>query len=388
MYNRRSVNTPASTTQRDILLLNTAVLLWGVGDGLFYNIQPLYIEELGANPVQIGWLISLMSLATAATFIPSGYLSDRLPRKPLMLGSWIMGCLALVLFALAKSWQGLIPALVLYGLSAYSIPVISAYLVAAAGGHNLERVLTTNVAAYTAGSIISPAVGGFLAEAISMRSVYMAAAGVVAISTVALLAISPQKPDSVPVRQRQWASLAGSRFIRFAILSTSISAFMFLIFPLAPNYLQAVRGLGKAQIGLLAALSSIGTTVSALILGRLKEQWRSRALYLAQGMVWISTVLLVWAPNVGGVALAFLLRGACITSRPLIRARGGNLLGEANRGLALGAIGTAAVLAQVLASAAAGWLYTSGPTWPFLAAMALIPLGLLLTAWLPHDSQV
>lgn len=368
-----------------------AVLLWGVGDGLFYNIQPLYIEELGANPVQIGWLISLMSLATAVTFIPSGYLADRLPRKPLMLGSWIMGFLALVLFALARSWQGLIPALVLYGLSAYSIPVISAYLVTAAGGHNLERVLTTNVAAYTAGSVISPAVGGFLAEATSMRSVYLTAAGVVAISTVALLAISPQKPVSVPVQQRQWASLAGSRFtrfMRFVILSTSISAFMFLIFPLAPNYLQGVRGLSKAQIGLLAAASSIGTTVSALILGRLKERWRSRALYLAQGMVWLSTALIVWAPNEGGVALAFLLRGACIASRPLIRARGGNLLGEANRGLALGAIGTAAVLAQVLASAAAGWLYTGGPTWPFLAAMVLIPLGLLLTTWLPHDSQV
>jgi MFS family permease len=383
MYNPRSMNTQASTAQRDILLVNVSVLLWGIGDGLFYNIQPLYIEELGANPSQIGLLISLMSMATALTFIPSGYLADRLPRKPLMIASWLMGFLALLLFASAKTWQGLIPALVLYGLSAYSIPVLSAYLVTAAGGHNLERVLTTNVAAYTAGSIISPAAGGLLAETVSMRAVYLAAAGIVAISAVFLLAISPQKPAAAPKRQGQWAALAGSRFLLFAILSTSISAFLFLIFPLAPNYLQDVRGLNKAQIGILAALSSVGTTLSSLVLGRLKERWRFRALYLAQGMVWLSTALLLWVPSWAGIVLSFLLRGACIASRPLIRARGGNLLGEENRGLALGAIGTTAVLAQVLASVAAGWLYTGGPTWPFFAAIALIPLGLLLTGRLP-----
>ena len=39
-----------------------ALLLWGLGEGLFFYIQPLYIEQLGANPVQIGSVLSAASI--------------------------------------------------------------------------------------------------------------------------------------------------------------------------------------------------------------------------------------------------------------------------------------------------------------------------------------
>ena len=57
---------------RDTRLIALAFLLWGVGEGLFLHVQPLYIRQLGANPVQIGGLLSAMSVVSAVSFLPAG----------------------------------------------------------------------------------------------------------------------------------------------------------------------------------------------------------------------------------------------------------------------------------------------------------------------------
>ena len=98
---------------RDTRLVALALLLWGFGEGFFLYIQPLYIEQLGANPIQIGGLLSAMSVMSAVTFLPAGALADRLPRKWVMWGGWVLGLAAVLLVGLARTWQGLIPGLLL-----------------------------------------------------------------------------------------------------------------------------------------------------------------------------------------------------------------------------------------------------------------------------------
>jgi len=367
---------PGIVRNRDIKLMTLAVFLWGAGDGLFFYIQPLYIEELGANPAQIGGLLSLMGLVTGLAFIPAGYLADRLPRKPLLLGGWVCGSVSMLICGLAQDWRGLIPGLVLYGLSAYCMPVVNAYLATAAGGHSLERVFTTTAAAYTAGMILSPAVGGMLADSVSMRAVYLAAAGVFALSMTAVLAIAPQRPDSRQGPQSNLRLLLNGRFLGFVAPVLLAFFAMHLVFPLVPNYLADVRGWSTLQIGVLGSVAAVGTTLFSLLLGRVRGK-RSRGLLLGQGLVWLSAGMVLWAPGLAGVALAFLLRGGAAACRALT-------LGEANRGLALGATSTTVVLSQVLAYATAGFLYALQPALPFLAALALIPAGIVLTSRLPE----
>jgi MFS family permease len=177
---------------RDTRLIALALLFWGFGEGLFLYIQPLYIEQLGADPVQIGGLLSIAAVVRAATFLPAGILADRVPRKWLMVGGWIIGLIGVLSVGLARSWQSLIPGLLIYALSAYCIPVINAYLAHAVGGRHLARVFTTVFAGYAAGSVISPTVGGWLAEATTMSAVYFVAAALFAISMIAVTQVSSQ----------------------------------------------------------------------------------------------------------------------------------------------------------------------------------------------------
>jgi len=149
-----------------------------------------------------------------------------------------------------------------------------------------------------------------------------------------------------------------------------------------------MRGMSTARVGALGSVYAAGMTLFSLLLGRVRNHKRPWGLLLGYGLVWLSAGLLLWVPGLAGAALAFLLRGANQACRPLAKAQTSNLLGETHRGLALGATDTVAAAAQVLSTAAAGWLYTGHPTWPFLTALALIPIAALWTAALPGNEQV
>jgi MFS family permease len=362
---------------RDIRIMTVAMFLWGAGDGLFYFIQPLYIEKLGASPTQIGAVLAMMALVPALSYIPSGYLADRLPRKPALLASCACGVLGMVVCSLAQDWRGLIPGLLLYSLSAYCMPVINAYLATAAGGRDLAKVYTRTSAAYTAGMVISPALGGILADTLSMRLVYVASAVLFCSSLGHILFLSPQTPDGTEEALGHWRILLTPRFLGFAASLLLAFFAMNLAFPLAPNYLADTQGWSASHIGILGSTFSLGSTVLSLILGRMRGKLAS-AFLLGQALVWLSVLLIAWLPTLGAVALAYALRGSSSACRALTMARAGNLLGESNRGLALGAADTAVVLGAVLAAAAAGWLYQIRPTGPFLVALILIPAGMVL----------
>ena len=364
---------------RDVRLIALALLLWGFGEGLFFHIQPLYMEQLGASPVQIGGLLSAMSFICAASYLPAGAVADRLPRKWVMWGGFLLGLVAVLRVGSARTWQGLIPGLLLYSLSAYCIPALNAYLAHAVGGQDLERTFTTVFAGYAAGGVLSPAVGGWLAKMTTMRSVYFAAGALFAMSAFAILQVSPQP---VPVREahgRRWRAVLNRRFLRFAALVWLAFAAMYLGFPLASNFLSDVWGHDVAWVGTLGSFQALGATGLSLLLGRLGDGRRAWGLVAGQALVWVAAGLLLLTGALPVLGLAYLLRGAYQGSRTLIQARAGGLGGEADRGLVLGATDTTIAIAQVVAPYAAGWLYAFDPAWPLVASLALIPVVLLLT---------
>jgi MFS family permease len=363
---------------RDTRLIALALLLWGFGEGLFFHIQPLYIEQLGANPVQLGGLLAAMSVVSAVSFLPAGALADRLPRKWLMWGGFAVGLVAVLLVRSARTWRGLTPGLLLYAASAYCIPVINAYLAHSVGGRNLERTFTTVFAGYAAGGLISPMAGGWLAKATTMRTVYSVAAALFALSALTVLRVSSQPVPPPVKRERRWRSLLNGRFLRFALLTWLTFTAMYLGYPLTPNFLADVRGWDVAWVGTLGSFQALGMMVLTLLLGRLGDGHRARGLIVGQALVWGAALLVLLTGAFPALALAHLLRGAYQGCRSLTQARATVLGSEAERGLLLGAIETTIAAAQVAAPYVAGWLYASDPTHPFVASLALIPVALLL----------
>ena len=91
--------------KRDLILIGISMFAWGVGEGMFIFFQPIYLEELGADPILIGTILGGFGLAMTISHIPAGYLADRIGRKPLMVAAWLTGTLAAWIMALANALQ-------------------------------------------------------------------------------------------------------------------------------------------------------------------------------------------------------------------------------------------------------------------------------------------
>jgi YNFM family putative membrane transporter len=370
---------PRRMMNRDTRLVALALFLWGLGEGLFLHIQPLHIEHLGAGPVQLGGALSLAAIARAVVFLPAGLLADRLPRKPLILGAWIIGPAGAILMGLARSWRGLAPGLMLYGLSAYCIPVINAYLAHTVDSESVARTFATVYAVHTVGGVISPALGGWLATAVSFRTVYFTSAALFGLSALAAIQLGSQ-----PIPARRPGSgyrlpAAGRQFFTFvAVVLLTFSA-MYLSFPLAPNFLVEARGLDLTRVGVLGSLQALGMSAFGLLLGRLGRGGRAWGLAAGQVVVWVSALLLLVSGAFPVVGIAFVLRGAYQGCRSLAQARSSRLGREGERGLLLGTTETVIAAAQIIAPYAAGWLYAGSPASPLHATLALVPLAMLLT---------
>jgi len=57
---------------RDLKLVVGAMLTWGLGEGIFYIFQPLYLQEFGADPILIGTILGINGLVMAIVQIPAG----------------------------------------------------------------------------------------------------------------------------------------------------------------------------------------------------------------------------------------------------------------------------------------------------------------------------
>jgi len=369
---------------RDNRRVAFALFLWGSGEGLFYYIQSLYIEALGANPVQIGTALSVAGMAAAISFIPAGWLADRVERKRLMMGGWVLGFIAVWGMALARDWREFTVGLVLYSLSAYCVPAISAYVAHAAGGTPLEQALTTVYAGYTLGTILSPTVGGWLADTMGMRPVYYTAGILFGLSTLTVSTVAPQPANGTAPRWIWQPLLRGVRnWWPFLLWLPLAFLAMYLPTPLTPNFLADTRGMPVGRIGALGTAYSLGATVLSLVLGRLPNR-RPWGLMLAQALVMVSVVLVWQGPIWPLLALGYFLRGSYSTARSLSSAWLGKHLSPTSRGIAFGAVETLIALAQMVAPYLAGHLYAADPARPFVVALMLLPVTTLTTLAVSH----
>ena len=147
------------------------------------------MEELGATPQEVGAVLGLAAFLAACSFIPGGMLADRFDAKKIMVWGWAMGAIASLGMGLAPTWQVFIPWILIYNISAYCIPAINTYIAEASGDIPLEHTITVTFAGYAAGSIVSPFVGGRLAEALGTPSLFIIGAGLFTVSFFIALSV-------------------------------------------------------------------------------------------------------------------------------------------------------------------------------------------------------
>jgi len=113
---------------RNVRLLLLSYLTWGFGEGLFVYFEPLFLEQIGASYRQISFALAASAIVVTFLYLPAGWLGDRIERRRLILGGYLLGVVASLIMAFAPTWYLFALGMVVYGLCSYCVPVINAYV--------------------------------------------------------------------------------------------------------------------------------------------------------------------------------------------------------------------------------------------------------------------
>lgn len=139
--------------------------LWvvSVAFGIVLPILPHLARELGATPMQIGFLGAAYAAIQFLVSPTWGRLSDRHGRKPILLLGLLGLAISFFIMALATSYTWLLAGRVLGGfLAAATIPTAQALAADLSSPHERARAMGSVGAAISLGFIFGPAIGGAL----------------------------------------------------------------------------------------------------------------------------------------------------------------------------------------------------------------------------------
>ena len=360
---------------RELRLISTSLLLWGIGEGLFAFFQPLYLQELGASPVQIGGILGLAGLGLTLSHIPAGALADKIGRRTLMRAASLLGTVATWIMFLAPNLPVFIVGLVFYYFTAFVMSPMSSYATAARGKWTVERALTTIFAFFSIGSILGPIIGGQLSTRIGLRSIYGISSVLFVGSTIVMFLLPHQPTEDTSLRS-SYKRLFGNRSFGSLLALFLFTCFaIYLAWPLTPNFLQNERGVSLAAVGIFGSFYSLGSVVINLVLGRLRS---GIAFLLSQLFVGVSSAMLWFGTGEPWFALGYFLYGGYRTARAMMTSLTETQVERSQMGLAFGLVETVGGLALIAAAPIAGLLYRAAPHLPYPISMGLIALSLII----------
>jgi len=372
---------------RDLILIALSLFTWGLGESAYFPLIPLYLQKLDANPFQIGAIIGGFSLVGSLSYLPGGFLADRIGRRPVVIIGWVISVVATFFMAIATRLEFFIPSYLFYGFTVFVTPPLNSYITEARGKLSTGRALTLTSAFYSLGAIIGPLFGGKIADTFGYRRLFFIALGIFIVSTAIISFIHSQPLDIKSKEDRSNRLLANHKYLMFLGVLFFATFAMYLPQPLASNYLQNQQKLNLTQIGQLYSINALGIVILNLVLGRLDTRV---GFLLGQAAVGIFSLLLWQFTGIHWYLAAFFLLGGFRAARMLAMAQVQTLITPSIMGAAYGLAETVNAIAMILSPLLAGFLYDRNPSWLFSWSLFGIILSFILTSMVtkPHKLHI
>jgi MFS family permease len=363
-----------------------ALLLWGFGEGMFFNFVPIYLDnQFHLSESEIGVVLGMFGFAMAITHIPAGRLADRIGRRPLLIAAWVLGLVSTLVMGASLLLPLFLVGLFGYGLTAVVSSPLSSYVTAARGDMPVGTVLALTTATFGLGMALGPVTGGWIGEHYGMRMSFWVAAVVFVFSNILIFLLKsqpiahhdPEAPPQDLLSNRRFIVLLG--VMAFAIFS------MYLAQPLTPNFLDGERGLSLSETGLIFTAGALGNSLMAITFSRIEPR---RGFLLAQVMV-ILFALSIWqGTSLPLFALGYFLLGGFRAGRPMLLAQARELVHDSQMGLTYGLMETISAVIFVLTPPLAGMLYERDPIILYPLGIGLITVSILVSyLFLPRKAS-
>lgn len=315
-----------SGTARPFLIVGGGWLILMASANVAAPLYAVYAQRFGFSSLELTTIFATYAAVLVPALVVFGRLSDRVGRRPVIVGGLVVGAVALIVFAAADNPVWLYAARVLQGLAVGMISgAATAALVELEPIGDKRRAAMYAGLAQAGGSAIGPLIGGFLAQWAPrpLRTPFIA----VLLVMVAFAALSLSLPEAAGFEPRPWrlqlpAVPAGIReaFTRVALTAGIVWAVLALYLSIVPSYASDL--LNTDDLALLAAIAALapGTSAVVQILARRRRHDLRRSQAAGLAVLSVSLVaLFAAAPSIrshlllvgslaagGGHGLAFL----------------------------------------------------------------------------------
>jgi len=285
-------------------------------DALNYGVVtpflPQRATDLGASPFAVTAIYAAYAAGLILFTLPSGILSDRLGRKPVIMAGGFGLAASTLVFAYADSVWLLAVSRFLQGIAGAlwwtpSLAVIADLYPAAQRGAKMGLAMSITAG----GDLLGPVFGGALTELGSYRVPLFV---IVAISAVTATAFGAIYRSGARRPREQRAPLASTLLHPVVVMlcaTAALAAFgIGMLQPLLPLDLEERFGAGPLAIGIVFSAPVLGFLMAGLFVGRLSDRiGRVRPIVLGTALVAAVTPFAIVVPALWLVAAVLFLVG-------------------------------------------------------------------------------
>jgi len=362
---------------RSLFFIAAALLLWGFGEGMFFNFVPIYLDsQFLLSKYEIGLILGAFGFSMAITHIPAGHFADRFGRRPLLIGAWVLGLVAAIIMGFALTLPFFLIGLFSYGLTAFVASPLNSYVTAARGKLSVGTVLSLSTATFGMGMVMGPITGGWIGEHYGMRMSFLVAAVIFVFSNIFMFFTEnqpidhhdPAAPPPTLVSNQSFIILMG--VLAFAIFS------MYLAQPFTPIFLESVRGLSLSATGFIFTIGALGNTLMAIAFSRANP----RLGFLFSQVLVILFILFIWkGMSLPVFALGYFLLGGFRAGRPMVMAQARELIHDSQMGLSYGVMETISSVVFIVTPPIAGYLFEIDPFIVYPISIVLVTISIVVS---------
>ncbi|MES2441348.1 MAG: multidrug effflux MFS transporter [Pseudomonadota bacterium] len=290
-----------------IVLLAAITALGSLAIHMFVPAMPRAALSLHTSRSAVQLALTFYMAGVAAGQIATGPLSDRIGRRPVLVGGALLFVAGSALCWAAGSIAALLVGRVVQALGASSGLVAGRAMIGDAGGEG-ARDMALLSAIVLLSPMFAPLLGSLLADAAGWRAIF----AVLAVLGLAVgVAIARWLPETMGERERSnlwadWAQLAREPvFLRNLAIATLMSGGLYVFLSASPFLLVEIYHVRPGDMGLCYGLVASGAAGGALTASAIAKRWAVRPIMNAGSLV------------SAGAALA-LLAGVLLGSRSIV----------------------------------------------------------------------
>ena len=303
-----------------VLLLFTAVFVVELGYSGIAPLLPTYRAEFGLTDLTTGLILAVSAVGILFVSLPASALSRRISVRSLTLWGMVALTAGNVTVGISHAYVGVLVGRSLYGLGLGTMWVTGTAWLHDAAGEDGPRALAMTTAIVGAGSLVGPAVTGWLAERFGTGVPFLVL-GLLSGTMLLILLLVPsaegrERDASPPLADMLRAARADHLMLTSLVLTLAVSMMWMSTDLLVPLRLDA-HGFDAAQIGLAFSVASLVFIASSTITSMRAER-RATVRFATAWTVAFAASVLIAAVGTGTTATIAFLAAVGVTTGVMI----------------------------------------------------------------------